>query len=45
MTCFVNTIGLGVQFAAIGALGLDRARERGLGREIPTDWLLETVHP
>jgi alanine dehydrogenase len=45
MTCFVNTIGLGVQFAAIGALALDRARERGLGREIPTDWLLETVHP
>src|SRR5204862_512378 len=33
MTCFVNTIGLGVQFAAIGALALDRARERGLGRE------------
>jgi hypothetical protein len=45
LTCFVNTIGLGVQFAAIGALLYDRARERGLGREIPTEWLTETVHP
>jgi alanine dehydrogenase len=44
-TCFVNTIGLGVQFAALGSLAYERARERGLGREIPTDWLLETVHP
>lgn len=44
-TCFVNTIGLGVQFAALGSLAYERARERGVGREIPTDWLLETVHP
>lgn len=44
-TCFVNTIGLGVQFAALGALVYERARERGLGREIPTEWFLETVHP
>ncbi len=45
LTCFVNTMGLGVQFAALGALVYERARERGLGREIPTDWFLETVHP
>jgi alanine dehydrogenase len=45
MTCFVNTIGLGVQFAALGSLAYDRARECGIGHEIPTDWFLETVHP
>jgi len=45
MTSFVNTIGLGVQFAALGALAHERALERKMGREIPTDWLLETVHP
>jgi alanine dehydrogenase len=44
-TCFVNAIGLGVQFAALGSLAYERARERGVGREIPTDWLLESVHP
>lgn len=45
MTTFVNTIGLGLQFAALGALACERAKERKMGREIPTDWLLETVHP
>ncbi|MGE0629412.1 MAG: ornithine cyclodeaminase family protein [Hyphomicrobiaceae bacterium] len=45
MTTFVNTIGLGLQFAALGELAYQRAREQGKGREIPTDWLLETVHP
>ena len=42
---FVNTMGLGLQFAALGALAHERALERKIGREIPTDWLLETVHP
>lgn len=45
LTTFVNTMGLGLQFAALGALAYERAKERKLGREIPTDWLLETVHP
>lgn len=44
-TCFVNNIGLGLQFAALGAHVYAEARSRGLGREIPTDWFLETVHP
>jgi alanine dehydrogenase len=43
-TCFVNTMGVGVQFAALGSLAYERARERGLGREIPTDWFLQTEH-
>lgn len=42
---FVNTIGTGLQFAAVAALAYERARERGIGREIPTEWFLEDVHP
>jgi len=45
ITCFNNNIGLGIQFAALGKAILDDARSKGLGREIPTDWFLETVHP
>jgi ornithine cyclodeaminase/alanine dehydrogenase-like protein (mu-crystallin family) len=45
MTCFVNAAGFGVQFAALGWLACERARERVLGREIPTEWLLEKEHP
>jgi ornithine cyclodeaminase/alanine dehydrogenase-like protein (mu-crystallin family) len=44
MTCFVNIMGAGVQFAALGSLALERCRAQGLGREIPTDWLLESLH-
>ncbi len=45
MTCFVNAAGFGVQFAALGWLAYERARERGIGREIPTEWLVQSVHP
>jgi alanine dehydrogenase len=45
ITCFNNNIGLGIQFAALGKAILDDAKVKGLGREIPTDWFLETVHP
>jgi alanine dehydrogenase len=44
-TCFLNNIGIGLQFAAVGAVVLSEARAKGIGREIPTDWFLETVHP
>ena len=44
-TCFVNNIGIGIQFAAVGNAVYLEARARGVGREIPTDWFLETVHP
>jgi ornithine cyclodeaminase/alanine dehydrogenase-like protein (mu-crystallin family) len=44
-TVFVNTIGTGLQFAAVAALAHERARERGLGQELPTEWFLEDVHP
>ncbi|MDP2603603.1 MAG: ornithine cyclodeaminase family protein [Deltaproteobacteria bacterium] len=45
ISCFCNNIGLGLQFAAVGSEVLARAREARVGREIPTDWFLESVHP
>ncbi|HEY7164949.1 MAG TPA: ornithine cyclodeaminase family protein [Candidatus Binatia bacterium] len=45
ISCFNNNIGLGIQFAALGKAVLDDARAKGSGKEIPTDWFLETVHP
>jgi len=37
--------GLGTQFVAIGAMIYHRARERGLGRELPTEWFLQDERP
>jgi ornithine cyclodeaminase/alanine dehydrogenase-like protein (mu-crystallin family) len=45
VTCFINNIGLGIQFAALGDAVYREARSKGVGREVPTDWFLETVHP
>ena len=45
ITCFINNIGLGLQFAALGAGVYADARSKGVGREVPTDWFLESVHP
>jgi len=45
ITCFVNNVGLGLQFAAVGALVLQRAREAGIGHTLPDDWFSEDVHP
>ena len=45
VTCFLNNIGLGYQFAAAGAMVYRNARARGLGRELPTEWFTEDVHP
>jgi alanine dehydrogenase len=45
VTCFLNNLGLGYQFAAAGSVVYKNALARGLGHEIPTDWLTETVHP
>lgn len=44
-TCFLNNLGIGLQFAAVGAAVFQEAQARGVGREIPTDWFLESVHP
>lgn len=43
VTCFVNNIGLGTQFTAVGHRLLENARTRGLGREFPTEWFTQNV--
>jgi ornithine cyclodeaminase/alanine dehydrogenase-like protein (mu-crystallin family) len=45
VTCFINNIGMGYQFAAVGSLLFRKAKEKGLGHEVPTDWFTEDVHP
>jgi ornithine cyclodeaminase/alanine dehydrogenase-like protein (mu-crystallin family) len=45
ITCFINDLGLGLQFAVIGGLAYEAAVEKGLGHELPTDWFTEDVHP
>ena len=45
VTAFINNIGMGYQFAAAGAVVYRKAREQGLGHELPTEWFTEDVHP
>jgi alanine dehydrogenase len=45
ITVFANNTGMGLQFAAVCARVLELAEERGLGREVPTDWFLEESMP
>ena len=45
ITFFLNNIGTGMQFAAIGYCAYKAAKETGLGKEIPTDWFLQDIKP
>jgi len=45
ITCFVNNVGLGLQFAALGVLIVNKARRFGLGKELPSEWFTQSVHP
>src|SRR5580704_6386904 len=45
ITCFLNNIGLGYQFAAAGSLLYRKAKEGGFGHDLPTDWFTEDEHP
>jgi alanine dehydrogenase len=45
ITGFVNNIGLGAQFAAVGARVYAAAKIQGLGREVPLEWFTQDVHP
>jgi len=45
ITVFNNNTGAGTQFAALGSAVVKRARDLGLGRELPTEWFLEDVSP
>ena len=43
--CFLNTLGLGYQFAAVGSIVHQNARQAGRGTEVPTDWFTELETP
>jgi ornithine cyclodeaminase/alanine dehydrogenase-like protein (mu-crystallin family) len=45
ITGFVNNIGVGAQFAAVGKKVYDAAKSKGVGREVPLDWFTQNVHP
>jgi alanine dehydrogenase len=45
ITCFMNNIGLGYQFAAAGSVVYRKAKAAGAGHELPTEWFTEDVHP
>ena len=37
--------GLGIEFASVAKLVYDRAKARGIGKEVPTEWFSQTSHP
>jgi len=43
ITVYHNVGYQGLQFAAVGALAYRKAREKGLGRELPTEWFLQDI--
>ena len=45
VTCFLNNLGMGYQFAAAGAIVYRKAKEMGLGHELPTDWFTQKEIP
>jgi len=45
ITCFVNNVGLGLQFAAVGALIMEKAGKLKIGHDLPAEWFTESVHP
>jgi alanine dehydrogenase len=45
VTCFLNPLGLGFQFAAVGSIIYRRAKENGVGHELPTDWFTQQEIP
>ena len=45
VTCFLNNVGMGYQFAAVGASLYRTAKAKGAGRELDTDWFTELEHP
>ncbi len=43
LTYFLNNRGTGLQFVAVGALAYRAALQLGLGRDLPTDWFLQST--
>ncbi len=44
ITCFLNNIGLGIQFAAVGYEVWKKAHELQIGCKLPTPWFTQTLH-
>ncbi len=42
---FLNNVGTGVQFAAMGYCAYKAAKEHGMGREIPSEWFVQDIKP
>jgi len=45
VSCFLNNLGMGYQFAATGYLLHKNAVAAGVGHELPTEWFTEKEHP
>jgi alanine dehydrogenase len=45
ITFFLNNVGTGVQFAAMGYCAYKGAKEKGLGHQIPAEWFLQDIKP
>ena len=43
ITFYRNVGNQGLQFSAVGGLVYEKAKERGMGREIPTEWFLQDI--
>lgn len=43
ITCFVNNLGIGLQFSAVGSLIYKKAREKGVGNQLPDFWFSQEV--
>jgi len=42
-TFFLNSTGCGAQYTAVAHLVYTRAKERGLGHQVPTDWFVQEI--
>ena len=45
ISCFLNNLGMGYQFAAAGGAFYKKAKLAGRGHELPTEWFTQDVHP
>ena len=43
ITMFLKSMGLGIEYAAVGKKVYDLAKERGVGRELPDEWFSQTI--
>jgi len=45
ITFFLNNVGTGVQFAAMGYCAYRAAIKKGMGHDIPSEWFLQDIKP